>query len=137
MATITLTLDQETLERLKNGEPLTLTATLRERKPKTSTQPLPEHLREAFEAVTALYAQHQPDVSPALAWKTLKPLIEANETSEAIDAIAIALEWNDGRKYPPHWLAKDFGYWMDTEYVTDPFTFEEKRTAYRKRLGLS
>ncbi|MCA2991183.1 hypothetical protein [Gemmatimonas sp.] len=138
MATITLTISDELLTRLKAGETtLALTATLRERKPRKS-EPLPEHLRDAYTTVVELWAKYQPDVSPALAWKTLKGCFQPDSTasqSHALDAMKLALEWNEGRRYLPAWLVRDFGRW---EYLASLGLFEqdEERMRYRQRFGL-
>jgi hypothetical protein len=138
MPTITLTITDEQLARLKAGETtFTLTATLREKKPKTAT-PLPEHLRDAYTTVVELWAKYQPDVSPALAWKTVKPLLEsAEDMSRVLDAMAMCLDWNEGRKVMPTWFVKDYGPIWEDRVGTDMFTEEEARHAYRKRFGLS
>lgn len=134
MATITLTISDELLTRLKAGETtLALTATLRERKPRKS-EPLPEHLRDAYTTVVELWAKYQPDVSPALAWKALKPLLESRGAG-VLDAMALALDWNEGRKYQPVWFAKEEAEW-DARTALDLFTLDEERTRYRQRFGL-
>ena len=135
MPTITLTISDEMLARLKAGETtFTLTATLKEKKPRKS-EPLPDHLRDAHQVVIDLWARYQPDVSPALAWKTVKPLVESRGM-EALDAMALALDWNEGRKYQPVWFAKEEAEW-DARTTLDMFACEEQRHAYRKRLGLA
>lgn len=120
---------------MKAGETtFTLTATLREKKPRKS-EPLPDHLREAYQAVIDLWAKYQPDVSPALAWKTMRPLVEQIGES-VLDSMALALDWNEGRKYQPVWFANDVAKW-DAFVHLDMFQQEEKRHAYRKTFGLS
>lgn len=132
MATITLTLDDVTLERLRAGEPLTLTATLREKKVKKS-EPLPESLVGPHRTVVELWAKYQPDVSPALAWKAIKPIAE---NPLVLDAMALALDWNEGRKYLPSWFVKDVGAFSQ-HVLQDMFAQEAAREAYRKRVGLT
>lgn len=120
---------------MKAGETtFTLTATLREKKPRKS-EPLPDHLRGAYQVVIDLWAKYQPDVSPALAWKTMKPLVESRGM-EVLDAMALALDWNEGRKYMPVWFANDVAKWDAFVYL-DMFACEEQRHAYRKTFGLS
>ena len=136
MATITLTVDAETLDRLKNGEALVLTATLKEKKPRTA-EPLPDHLKHAFQTLTEVYTRWQPTVSPALAWKTLKPLFTQRDDHAALlDSIGVALDWNHGRPYQPQWLLKDLAAWEERNRL-DLFAFDEARERYRKSVGLS
>lgn len=127
---------------MKAGETtLTLTATLKERKPRKS-EPLPDHLREAYQVVIDLWAKYQPEVSPALAWKTMRGMLEVDGawTHEnqmyVLDAMALALDWNEGRKYQPVWFAKEFDEW-EGRVLLDLFAQDEQRHAYRKRLGLT
>lgn len=133
MPTITLTITDEMLARLKAGETtLTLTATVKEKKPRKS-EPLPDHLKDAYQTVVDLWAKFQPDVSPALAWKTMRPLVERDAFS--VDAMATALDWNEGRKYMPLWFAKEMEEW-DARTRLDMFAYEEQRQQYRQRFGL-
>lgn len=133
MPTITLTLTDDQLERLRAGDStLTLTATVRERKPKAA--PLPDHLKDAYHAVVELWHRSQPQVTPSLAWKTMKPLVEYHGVS-VLDAMALALDFNEGRAYPPTWFAKDVAFWQGlTE--RDLFAQEEARALYRRSNGL-
>lgn len=139
MATITLTITDEMLERLRAGETtLTLVATLKEKKPRGKTEPLPEHLREAYDAVVGMWAHHQPSVSPALAWKTIRPMVEASEdVSLLLESLALWLDWNSGRRVMPLWFTKDYGPSWEEVVHMDLFAQEERRANYRKRLGLT
>lgn len=134
MATITLTISDELLTRLKAGETtLALTATLRERKPRKS-EPLPEHLREAHRFVVDEWTLFQPDVSPALAWKAVKPLLD-DYGDGVLRGMALALDWNQGRKYLPVWYVREWAEWQN-RLALDLFTQDEERTRYRQRFGL-
>lgn len=135
MPTITLTITDEMLERLRMGETtLHLVATLKEKKSKPKSEPLPPHLADAYRTVVDLWAKYQPDVSPALVWKTMRPLVESYGM-EVVDAMATALDWNEGRKYLPVWFAKELEEWGN-RMCLDMFTGEEQREQYRKRFGM-
>ena len=134
MPTITLTLTDDTLARLRAGETtLTLTATLRERKPKSA--PLPPSLVEAHRRVSELWGTHQPGVSIPLAWKLLRPLCEEHGADTVIEALGVYLDWNRGRAVQPVWFVREYAQWQ-TRADMDLMTAEAERAAFRHSMRL-
>ena len=135
MLTITLTIDAETLDALQRGEAVTLKATgKRPRARKTAA--LAPDAREVYTALSALWAERQPEVPVARAMKAHAKL---GYTPEMITALETALDWNAGRVYPPEWFQKDVGAWVEraAKFALDPFGYELDRTTYRARFGLA
>lgn len=82
--------------------------------------------------VSEYWSKYQPNVNVAQAWKTLKPLMD---DPEVFDAMALALEFNNGRTYPPSWFVKDLDFWKGVSQ-RDPFQIEEAMETYRRGHGL-
>ena len=130
MPTITLTIDQETLDAMIRGEAVQLTATLKAKKPRVER---PAEDVEAHKKVTEMWAAGQSTIPVARALRAFKKL--PCGLTEIVIPLDTAIDWNRGREYPPEWFVKDYAVWQERAGM-DPFEAELERQEYRSRLKL-
>lgn len=138
MPKITLSLSAELLEQLVAGETVEISATLTQRKRKTPAEKLSEQDAETRRIVTDLYHKQQPAIAPARVWKVLGPALNEWENRALEEIVALALDWNEGRVFPPEWLAKELDAWWERvrDERQDMMASDLARTSYRQRFGI-
>lgn len=139
MPKITLNLSAELLEQLVAGDVVELQATLTQRKKRTAAEKLSDQDAETRRIVTDLYHKQQSAVAPARVWKALAPALNEWENRALEEIVAIALDWNEGRVYPPEWLAKELDAWWERVAFEreDMLGAEMQRSEYRRRFAAS
>lgn len=128
--TLTLTIDEATFAAMQAGEPVTLKAALKTPKPRAA-KPLDPALVPIRDECLALWTRYQPEHDPGRVWKAL-----AKAAAPGLaDAVATALDYNEGRSYAPEWFVKDVAMWAQRAQL-DPFAQMDDRARYRAKWGM-